>query len=73
MFTDRAALKTQYQEVIVQDSHNSDRPLEVELTIPVRSYDIDFAGIVSNIVYIRWLEDLRSKWLDEHFSLNKQV
>jgi acyl-CoA thioester hydrolase len=57
----------------VQYSHNSDRPLEVELTIPVRSYDIDFAGIVSNIVYIRWLEDLRSKWLDEHFSLNKQV
>lgn len=54
-------------------SHNLGRPLEVELMIPVRSYDIDFAGIVSNIVYIRWLEDLRSKWLDEHFSLDKQV
>lgn len=23
------------------------RPLEVEITIPVRTYDIDFAGIVS--------------------------
>lgn len=54
-------------------SDNQRRPLEVELTIPVRSYDIDFAGIVSNIVYIRWLEDLRSKWLDEHFLLDKQV
>ena len=53
-------------------SHNLGRPLEVELTIPVRSYDIDFAGIVSNIVYIRWLEDLRLKWLDEHFPLDRQ-
>lgn len=25
-------------------------PLEVELQLPVRTYDIDFAGIVSNIV-----------------------
>ncbi len=54
-------------------SHNLHRLLEVELAIPVRTYDIDFAGIVSNIVYIRWLEDLRSKLLDEHFSLDKQV
>jgi acyl-CoA thioester hydrolase len=26
----------------------------------VMTYDIDFAGVVSNIVYIRWLEDLRN-------------
>lgn len=57
----------------MQQSFNLHRPLAIELAIPVRSYDIDFAGIVSNIVYIRWLEDLRSKWLDEHFPLNKQV
>lgn len=49
------------------------RPLEVELTIPVRTYDIDFAGIVSNIVYIRWLEDLRLKFLDEHWQIDKQI
>lgn len=49
------------------------RLLEVELAIPVRTYDIDFAGIVSNIVYIRWLEDLRSKWLEEHFLLAQQI
>lgn len=35
------------------------RPFEVELTFPVKTYDVDFAGILSNIVYIRWLEDLR--------------
>lgn len=54
-------------------SHNQHRPLEIEITIPVRSYDIDFAGIVSNMVYIRWLEDLRFKLLDEHLPLDRQV
>jgi len=49
------------------------RPLEVEIAIPVRTYDIDFVGIVSNIVYIRWLEDLRLKFLDEHWQLDKQI
>jgi len=27
--------------------------------IDVATYDIDFAGVVSNIVYIRWMEDMR--------------
>jgi acyl-CoA thioester hydrolase len=31
----------------------------VECAFPPRTYDIDFAGVVGNIVYIRWLEDLR--------------
>lgn len=50
---------------------NSHRPLEVVLTIPVKTYDIDFAGIVSNIVYIKWLEDLRLKFLEEHLPINQ--
>jgi acyl-CoA thioester hydrolase len=48
------------------------RPLEVELLLPVRTYDIDFAGHVSNIVYIRWLEDLRMQFLNEHLPLQEQ-
>ena len=36
----------------------------------VRTYDIDFAGVVSNIVYVRWLEDLRSEMLARHFPLD---
>ncbi|MFW9261132.1 thioesterase [Nostoc sp. KVJ20] len=52
---------------------NLHRPLEVVLAIPVKTYDIDFMGIVSNIVYIRWLEDLRLKFLDEHWRLNQQI
>lgn len=43
-----------------------------EITHPftVRTYDIDFANIVSNIVYIRWLEDLRLQMLAEFFPLD---
>ncbi len=54
-------------------NNNLHRPLEVILAIPVKTYDIDFMGIVSNIVYIRWLEDLRLKFLDEHWQLNQQI
>lgn len=47
------------------------KPLEVSLKFPIKTYDIDFAGIVSNIVYIRWLEDLRLKILESYFPLEK--
>ena len=47
--------------------------LLIEKEIKVATYDIDFAGIVSNISYIRWLEDLRLAWLEKYFSLSEQV
>ncbi len=37
--------------------------------LPIRTYDIDFAGIVSNIVFIRWLKDLRLGLLDQAYPL----
>jgi len=46
------------------------RPLLVELPIRVKTYDIDFVGHVNNIVYIRWLEDLRLHFLDVHYPLD---
>jgi acyl-CoA thioester hydrolase len=49
------------------------KALEITLLIPVRSYDIDFAGIVSNIVYIRWLEDLRLEMLSQYYPLEEQI
>lgn len=51
----------------------ADRPFYVQLALPVRGYDIDFAHIVSNIVYVRWLEDLRTAMLDQYFPLDRQV
>ncbi len=46
------------------------RPLRVELLFQPKTYDIDFAGHVSNIMYIRWLEDLRMMVLDRYLPLN---
>ncbi len=40
-----------------------------ELALRVQTYDIDFAGIVSNIVFVRWLEDLRLGLMDEAYPL----
>lgn len=50
-------------------SQPSLRPFEVTLAISIRPYDVDFLGIVHNLVYIRWLEDLRMQVLAEYFPL----
>ena len=47
------------------------RPLYTQLVRPVRTYDIDSAGIVSNIVYVRWLEDLRSELFADVYPLEE--
>jgi acyl-CoA thioester hydrolase len=39
----------------------------------VMTYDIDFAGIVSNISYIRWLEDLRNLFAEQTLSLGEAL
>jgi acyl-CoA thioester hydrolase len=57
----------------MQASREQKRPLEIELSFPVQTYDIDFAGIVSNIVYIRWLEDLRLALAAPYFPVQKML
>lgn len=57
----------------MQASSEQKRPLEIELSFPVQTYDIDFAGIVSNIVYIRWLEDLRIALGAAYFPVQKML
>lgn len=43
--------------------------LFVEHDIKIGTYDIDFAGHVSNISYLRWLEDMRLMLFDKYFPL----
>ena len=45
--------------------------LQAILNLQVKTYDIDFAGIVSNIVYLRWLEDLRLEMLETYLPLKQ--
>jgi acyl-CoA thioester hydrolase len=49
------------------------KPLAIELQLPVKTYDIDFAGVVNNIVYVRWLEDLRIEMLNRFLPLAEQL
>ena len=44
---------------------------KVERDIDIKTYDIDFAGHVNNIVYIRWLEDMRLLWLEKFLPLDE--
>ncbi|HEY0526757.1 MAG TPA: thioesterase family protein [Stellaceae bacterium] len=45
----------------------------IRLAFAIRTYDIDYAGIVSNITYIRWLEDLRLELLERAYPLGRLV
>ena len=49
------------------------RPLLVRLPFRVQTYDIDYAGHVNNAVYIRWLEDLRTEFMDQHYGIARVV
>jgi len=45
--------------------------LAVDMDIFVGTYDIDFAGHVSNIVYLRWFEALRLKIFEKYYPLKQ--
>ena len=47
------------------------RPFETELHFQVKYYDVDVLGYAHNIVYIRWLEDLRTALMAAHYSLKR--
>ncbi len=47
------------------------RKLYVKELFEPKTYDIDYAGIVSNQVYVRWLEDLRFKLIKEYYDWEK--
>ena len=48
-------------------------PAQAELRFCVRPYDTDFMGIVNNLVYLRWFEDLRERLLDGVFPLKDML
>jgi acyl-CoA thioester hydrolase len=55
---------------MAQDLTNKqNRCFETRLDIRVGTYEIDYAGHVSNQVYLRWCEDLRLQLLEENWPL----
>ncbi|MCG8482488.1 MAG: acyl-CoA thioesterase [Clostridia bacterium] len=49
------------------------RPMEIEMPITINGYDVDVMGIVNNIVYIRWFEDLRLQFLAKYYPYDEIV
>lgn len=45
----------------------------VTLPITVMTYDIDYAQIVHNAVYIRWLEDLRTALIRDAYAIEDLI
>lgn len=51
----------------MNDIKQKTKPLVVETDFIVTTYDIDIAGHLNNVVYVRWLEDLRRILFDKHY------
>lgn len=49
------------------------KPMLIEEHIEIKAYDIDVMGIVSNIVYVRWFEDLRHSFLDKYYPYKQMI
>ena len=45
----------------------------VELKFNINTYDIDIAGHVNNIVYVKWFENLRTRLFDKYFNLQELI
>ena len=45
----------------------------IEIPLAVATYDIDFAGTVGNIVFVRWLEDLRLALMAEAYPIARAL
>ncbi len=49
------------------------KPMFLEKQLKINAYDIDVMGIVSNIVYIQWFEDLRYLLLEKYWPYEEML
>jgi acyl-CoA thioesterase FadM len=49
------------------------RTPDVTLAFQVKGYDIDVGGVVHNSVYLLWLDDIRTAFLEKVQSIEQQV
>ena len=52
-------------------ANNTYQEISSEILFTVHTYDIDFAGHLNNIVYVRWIEQLRTKLFNQYFNLQE--
>lgn len=46
------------------------KPLHIRSDFLIKLYDVDGMGFVSNITYVRWLEDLRTLFLEKYYPIS---
>ncbi len=49
------------------------QPLLTQLTLTPKTYEIDFSGVLSNLVHVKWLEDLRLAMLSQYLPLHDLI
>lgn len=59
------------REKLIMDTEEG--KLIVDTEIEVNGYDIDAMGIVSNIVFIRWFEDLRTIFINQYMNYSEMI
>ncbi len=47
--------------------------MSVEREIRIKAYEIDAMGVVSNIVYVKWFEDMRHDFLDAYYPYDEMM
>jgi len=47
--------------------------LTIEVPIDIYAYDVDYMGIVHNIVYLRWLEKIRTDFLNRYYTISDAI
>ncbi|XOB65709.1 acyl-CoA thioesterase [Deferribacteres bacterium DY0037] len=52
---------------------NTGMMLTKDVPLQIYAYDVDYMGIVHNIVYLRWLEKIRTDFLNEHYSITDAI
>ncbi len=57
--------------ITLKEMETYNKIISIEINIEVKTYDIDVAGHVNNVVYIRWLEDMRIELLTKIYPLEK--
>ncbi|MDC7123978.1 MAG: thioesterase family protein [Spirochaetales bacterium] len=50
-----------------------ERKLEVEIDIHIKGYEIDVMGIVSNINYLKYFEDIRTEFLERYYPFDEMM
>ena len=54
-------------------SPENGKPLLTQLTFTPKTYEIDFSGVLSNLVHVKWLEDLRLAMLERYLPLQDLI